>query len=142
MGDKSLMKYILFSVGLSSCLLYADLSVSQIEEMVKNIHLKREGVSLDTLENTKEPFIRLKKEENLTVIETPKQEEDVKLNLHAIMTGKAYINDGWKKVGDVVLGYTVKYIGKKGVVLRNGNTIRKLFLGKPKNDFIMLEERE
>jgi hypothetical protein len=110
--------------------------------MVKNIHLKREGVSLDTLENTKEPFIRLKKEENITVMELPKQEEDVKLNLHAIMAGKAYINDGWKKINDKVLGYTVKYIGKKGVVLRNGNTIKKLFLGKPKNDFIMLEERE
>jgi hypothetical protein len=142
MGDQSLMKYLLLSLGLSSSILYANLSVHQIEEMVKNIHLKREGVSLDTLENTKEPFIRLKKEENITVMELPKQEEDVKLNLHAIMAGKAYINDGWKKINDKVLGYTVKYIGKKGVVLRNGNTIKKLFLGKPKNDFIMLEERE
>jgi hypothetical protein len=142
MGDQSLMKHLLFSLGLSSCILYADLSVNQIEEMVKKIHLKREGVSLDTLENTKEPFIRLRKEENTTVIEIPKQEEDVKLNLHAIMAGKAYINDGWKKVDDTVLGYSIKYIGKKGVVLRNGNTIKKLFLGKPKNDFIMLEERE
>jgi len=123
--------------------LHADLSVKQIESMVHKIHLKREGVSLEILENTKEPFVRVEEENNETVIVTPsKQYEDVKLNLHAIMTGKAYINNGWKKVGDVVYGYTVKYIGKRGVVLRNGNTIKKLFLGKPKNDLIIIGEGE
>jgi len=127
---------------LSSSVLYASLSVAQIENMVKRIHLKREGVDLDTLENTKEPFVLLKKEDNVTVIEIPNKEEDIKLNLHAIMAGKAYINDSWKKIDDKVFGYTVKYIGKKGVVLRNGNTVKRLFLGKPKNDFIKLEERE
>lgn len=127
---------------MSSSVLYASLSVAQIENMVKRIHLKREGVDLDTLENTKEPFVLLKKEDNVTVIEIPNKEEDIKLNLHAIMAGKAYINDSWKKIDDKVFGYTVKYIGKKGVVLRNGNTVKRLFLGKPKNDFIKLEERE
>jgi len=136
------MKKFMIIIPFGLSLLYADLSVKQIEQMVKKIHLKREGISLETLENTKEPFIRVKKEDNVTVIEVPKKEEDVKLNLHAIMTGKAYINDGWKKVGDQILGYTVKYIGKKGVVLRNGNTIKKLFLGKPKDNFITIEERE
>jgi hypothetical protein len=58
------------------------------------------------------------------------------------MSGKAYINNSWKKVGDTILGYTVKYIGKRGVVLRNGNTVKKLFLGKSKKNLIMLEERE
>jgi len=120
----------------------ADLSVKQIEQMIEKIHLKREGVSLDTLEKTSEPFIHIKEEDNVTVVEIPQQEEEVKLALHAIMTGKAYINDSWKKVGDTILGYTVEYIGKKGVVLRNGNTIKKLFLGKAKNNLIMLEERE
>ncbi len=124
-------------------MVYADLSVQQIENMIQKIHLKREGISLDTLEKTKEPFVRIKKEDNVTVVEVPKTvEEDVKLSLHAIMGDKAYINDGWKKVDDVVLGYKIMYIGKKGVVLRNGNTIKKLFLGKPKDDFILLEERE
>jgi len=120
----------------------ADLSVKQIEQMIEKIHLKREGVSLDTLEQTSEPFIHVKEEDNTTVVATPQQEEEVKLVLHAIMAGKAYINDSWKKVGDTILGYTIKYIGKKGVVLRNGNTIKKLFLGKAKNNLIKLEERE
>ncbi len=136
------MKKFLIIIPCCFSLLYADLSVKQIEQMVKKIHLKREGIGLETLENTKEPFIKVKKEDNKIVMEVPKKEEDVKLNLHAIMSGKAYINDGWKKVGDKILGFTVKYIGKKGVVLQNENTIKKLFLGKPKDNFITIEERE
>jgi len=124
-------------------LLYADLSVHQIEKMVEKIHLKREGVALKTLEQTEEPFIQVKEENNVTVMALPEPEsEDVTLLLHALMIDKAYINDGWKKVDDVVMGYTVKYIGKRGVVLRNGNKIKTLFLGKPKDDLIRIEERE
>ena len=123
---------------------YADLSVKQIEHMVQKIHLKREGISLDKLENTKEPFIRMVKENNETVVvELPSQiKEDVKISLHAIMADKAFINDRWAKVGDVILGYTLKYIGKRGVVLQNGNTIKKLFIGKPKENLFILNERE
>jgi len=122
---------------------YSDLSVAQIENMIQKIHLKREGVDLNTLEQTKEPFVRVVKEENTTVVEIPEPVmEDVKLSLHAIMSKKAYINSEWKEEGDVILGYTVKYIGKRGVVLQNGNTIKKLFLGKPKENIITLEEGE
>ena len=139
-----MMKRVLILVPLSLTLTMADLSVKQIETMVQKIHLKREGIALETLEQTKEPFIRIRKEENKPVlIELPSQmEEDVKFSLHAIMGGKAYINDGWKKVGDVVMGYTVKYIGKRGVVLQNGTTIKKLFVGKPKEQLLILDERE
>ncbi len=139
-----MMKKVLIFVPLSLTLAVADLSVKQIETMVQKIHLKREGIALETLEQTKEPFIRIKKEENKpVVVELPSQmEEDVKLSLHAIMGGKAYINDGWKKVDDVVMGYTVKYIGKRGVVLQNGTTIKKLFVGKPKEQLLILDERE
>jgi hypothetical protein len=122
---------------------YADLSVKQIENMIHKIHLKREVIELKTLDQTKEPFVQVKKEDNITVVVKPKiKKKDVKLSLHAIVANKAYINNGWKKVGDVILGYKVEYIGKRGVVLRSGNSIRKLFLGKPKSDLIILEERE
>ncbi len=111
---------------------YASLSVSQIEEMVKQIHLKRKGVSLDVLDKTKEPFVTLKKDEktDTLIVELPKtQEEDVKIALHAIMGDKAFLNDEWKKVGDKIMGYEVKYIGKRGVVLQSGNKIKTLFFG-------------
>ena len=121
----------------------ADLSVKQIEEMVHKIHKEREGVKLETLEDTKEPFVRLQEENNIStfVIPTVKTTEEAKLVLHAIVNGKAYINDSWLKKDDKIFGYTLKYIGNKGVVLRNENHIKKLFLRKQENDFIKLEER-
>lgn len=120
---------------------YADLSVEQIQQMVSKIHKKREGVKLETLETTKEPFVRLQEENNITTFVIPEKEEEAKLLLHAIVNGEAYINDGWKSIDDVIMGYTLKYVGKRGVVLRNGNHIKKLFLHEKRNNFITLEER-
>jgi len=121
-------------------LLNADLSVEQIQKMVIQIHEKREGVELVTLGNTKDPFIQLQKENNVTVFGAP-AEEEAKLVLHAIVNGKAYINDSWSSLDDTIMGYTVKYIGQRGVVLRNGNHVKKLFLHEQRDDFIKLEER-
>jgi uncharacterized protein YxeA len=141
MGDKSLMKKILFIISFLTVSIYADLSMIQIEKMIAQIHEKREGVKLETLEKTKEPFTRVKEENNITTYVIPEKEETVKLSLHAIMNGKAYINNTWKSVGDTMMGYTLKYVGKRGVVLRNGNNIKKLFLHQQRNNFIKLEER-
>ena len=109
--------------------------------MVQMIHKKRVGFDLDTLESTKNPFVIVKEEENITTIIVPTVVEDVKISLHAIMSGKAYINDAWKEVNDTVMGYTVKYVGKRGVVLRNGNHIKKLFLHNDSENFITIEGR-
>jgi len=135
------MKKILSVILWLTVSLYADLSVSQIEKMITKIHEKREGVKLETLENTKEPFVKLHEENNITTFVTLGEDEDVKLALHAIMNGRAYINDGWKKIDDIIMGYTLKYIGKKGVVLRSDNHVRKLFLHKKRDNFIQIEER-
>lgn len=137
------MKHILillFSFTTFSC---ADLSVKQIQEMVNKIHEKREGVKLETLENTKEPFVRLEENNSTStfVIPTKKIVEEAKLILHAIVNEKAYINDRWMSEGESILGYNLKYIGKRGVVLRNDNHIKKLFLRKKRNNFITIEER-
>jgi len=121
--------------------LYADLSVEQIQQMVSKIHEKREGVKLETLETTKEPFVRLQEDNNITTFVIPVKAEEAKLLLHAIVNGKAYINDAWKSVDDTIMGYTLKYVGKRGVVLRNGNHIKKLFLHEKRDNFITLEER-
>jgi len=121
--------------------LYADLSVEQIQQMVSKIHEKREGVKLETLETTKEPFVRLQEDNNITAFVIPVKAEEAKLLLHAIVNGKAYINDAWKSVDDTIMGYTLKYVGKRGVVLRNGNHIKKLFLHEKRDNFITLEER-
>lgn len=133
------MKKILLLLTLT-VLVNADLSVEQIQKMVMQIHEKREGVKLVTLETTKDPFIRISEEDNVTTLVIPEKEE-AKLVLHAIVNGKAYINDSWSSLGDSIMGYTVKYIGQRGVVLRNGNHVKKLFLHEKRDSFIKLEER-
>ena len=135
------MKKIFLLLLSLTVLLSADLSVEQIEKMVFSIHEKREGVKLDTLNNTKEPFGM--GENNVTVVVGKKQvtNKEAKLVLHSILNGKAYINDTWVSLDDKMMGYTLKFIGKRGVVLRNGNHIKKLYLRKARDNFIKLEER-
>ena len=137
------MKNILLIISLLTVSLYADLSVKQIENMVTKIHEKRAGFDLETLEMTKNPFIITLEEEReeLPTLVVPKEKTKGNISLHAIMGGKAFINNGWRDINDTVLGYRLKYIGKRGVVLRNGNQIKKLFLHENKNDFIKIEER-
>jgi len=135
------MKNIFLLLMALTVLLSADLSVEQIEKMVYKIHEKREGVKLDTLNATPEPFII--GENNVTFVEETKsvEKKEAKLVLHAIVNGKAYINDSWSNVDDSIMGYSLKFIGKRGVVLRNGNHIKKLYLRKERDNFIKLEER-
>ena len=135
------MKNIIFIVLVFTASVYANLSVSQIEQMVIKIHEKRPGANLETLETTKEPFVRLAKENNVTPFVVPIKMEEVKVSLHAIMSSKAYINNSWISVDDTIMGYTLKHIGQRGVVLRNGNHIKKLFLHKNRDNFITIEER-
>jgi len=134
------MKKIFLLLLPLTVLLNADLSVDQIQEMVIKIHEKREGVKLATLESTDDPFVRLGKENNVSAFTIPTKEE-AKLVLHAIVNGKAYINDSWNSLDDTIMGYTLKYIGERGVVLRNNNHIKKLFLHEKRDNFIKLEER-
>jgi uncharacterized protein YlzI (FlbEa/FlbD family) len=129
---------VLFTLTLLS--LCADLSVDQIKEMVNKIHEKREGVALATLEKTKEPFVRFKTEDDVKEVVIPQSTEEIKLELHALMEGKAYINDSWKEVNDTIAGYRIGYIGKYGVVLRDETHVKTLFLQK-ENHLIKLEGR-
>jgi len=137
------MNKLFIVMALFMSVTHADLSVNQIRDMVTKIHQQREGIQLKTLQNTKEPFVRLSEENNITTFVIPvKAEEQEKLRLHAILNEKAYINDEWKSIDDIIGGYKLKYVGKKGVVLRNENQIKKLFLHEEKENFIIVEGRE
>ena len=138
-------KIILVSLSIS-IFLSANLSVEDIQNMIINIHKKRPGIKLKTLDSTKEPFVRLESKENVTIVVIPDKKKqvnkDVNLILHSILNKKAYINSAWMNVDDIILGYKLMFVGKRGVVLRNENSIKKLFLRKKeKNSLIKLEER-
>jgi len=137
-------KIVIFGFFFST-FVFADLSVEQIRQMVTKIHEKREGIRLETLEATQEPFVRMQEENNVTTFIIPEKTfEDTKLELHGILNGKAYINNDWTKVGDTISGsgYVLKYIGRNGAVLRSGNQIKKLYLRKKRKNFIIVEGRE
>jgi hypothetical protein len=136
-----MQKLFLFFI-IITVIMRADLSVKQIQEMVVRIHEKREGVKLETLDTTKEPFVRLQENNNVKTFVIPVLDTtEAKLVLHAVVNGKAYINDSWMDINDSILGYQLKFIGKRGVVLRNENHIKKLFLSKKEDSFIHLKER-
>ena len=121
--------------------LLADIGMGQIEEMVKKIHEKREGIELESLEKTPEPFVRLVKDNNVTTFLIPKKDEEKKISLYAIVNKRAYINDRWLGEGERFLGFELVYIGKHGVVLRSGNQIKKLFLHEGTSKLITLSKK-
>ena len=124
-------------------LVSANYSVKQIENMVLKIHNKRPGLDVSILENTFEPFVtKVEEEESVVeeVVVAPVVKND-KIELHAILGDKAYINNRWLKVHETINGYELKYIGKRGVVLQNGNDVKKLLFHDKKNNLIKLEGR-
>ena len=138
------MKKITYFIVAGTLIVNANYSVKQIENMVLKIHNKRSGVDSSVLENTFEPFV------NKTVVSIDKPDVKIpvkidktekKMELHAILGGKAYINNRWLKVNDTIDGYELKYIGKRGVVLQNGNSVKKLLFHEKKNNLIKLEGR-
>ena len=140
MGDKSLMKKTALLILSIAILLSANLSIKQIENMVLKIHKKRPGIDIAVLEKTSNPFNikQIHKENNKTkntkvVI---RKINEAKLQLHAIMGNKAFIDNKWLKVNDTIEGYQLKHIGKRGVVLQNGNSIKKLLFNDKKNNLI------
>lgn len=135
------MKKIILVVSVVLNGSYADLSVNQIEKMVLKIHEKRVGIGLARLENTKEPFIHIEVEHNESTSTTP-EKKDKELSLHAILNNKVYINNGWYGLDDIIDGYTLKYIGKNGVVLRSKKRIKKLFLHEKKENYISIGKKD
>lgn len=136
------MKNIVLMVTVMVSTIYADLSMDQIRQMVQKIHDPREGISLETLKETQEPFVRLQEENNVTTFVIPIDKKVTKIILNAILNKTAFINGKWRSIDDNISGYTLKYIGKKGVVLRNDNQIKKVFLHTKRENFITIKEGE
>ena len=109
-----------------------------IDDMVAQIKKPRKGVALDELSSTPDPFVAIKKDVNITEIITPKKK--VNLTLGGIVNNRAYINGAWHKEGDDVSGFVLKYVGTKGVVLMDGEHIKRLFMHKKRESIIKMEE--
>ncbi|RLA58161.1 MAG: hypothetical protein DRQ78_12555 [Epsilonproteobacteria bacterium] len=133
------MKSILIILMLLSAYVYADLSTKDIENMVDKIYKKRTGMTLGNLSDIEDPFVRIEVEDNVTKVIAM---TEIQFFLKGIMNNRAYINDKWYDINDIVSGYTLKHVGKKGIVLMRDNQIKKVLLRKETNtDIITVEGR-
>ena len=136
------MRYIIILFGITISYLSANITLDEIDMMIDKIKKPRDGILLEALSSTPDPFKQLVTpsfDSNETSKVVLKRDKDFSLN--AIMNGKAFIDGKWHIPKDVVSDYEVIFIGKKGVVLSRERNIIKLFLKKKKKSIIHIEER-
>ena len=136
------MRYTILLFGITSSYLFANITLDEIDMMIDKIKKPRDGILLEALSSTPDPFKQLVTpsfDSNETSKVVLKRDKDFSLN--AIMNGKAFIDGKWHIPKDVVSDYEVIFIGKKGVVLSRERNIIKLFLKKKKKSIIHIEER-
>jgi hypothetical protein len=124
---------ILLAFVLGSLPLLADLSIQNIEKMVKDIRAKRTSKMKDT-SPVVSPFIIIKQDENRSVI-AKVSDKEVKTNftLGAIVNRTAFVDGKWRKIGDTVGDFKVDSIGDDHVVLKRKNRTITLYFRKTKN---------
>jgi len=132
---------ILLLLLLLSSSLFGNITLEEIDMMIDKIKKPRDGILLEALSSTPDPFKQLIPPVSVASSSDKlllKKDKDFSLN--AIMNGKAFIDGKWHIVKDIVSDYEVMFIGKKGVVLSRERNIIKLFLKKKKKNIIQLEE--
>jgi len=110
--------------------LFAELSIGQMETMVEKIKAKRIGTNIQKSDKFISPFVMIQMDENKTVLEKPKT--DVVFSLGGIMNDKAFVNQKWVKVGDMIDGYKVAEMDDHSVTLLQDERTIKVFLKKSK----------
>ena len=133
------MKKVVIGIGLVAIFLRADVVQQNIRKMVLEIKSPRKSIALEQLSSVPDPFIEAKKDDNKTKMVVVKKKE-LDISLSGIINKKAYINGSWYKEGDKISSYTLEYVGTKGIVLVDGEQIRRIFLQK-KNKLLILTEK-
>ena len=115
---------------------------SSIDNMVEKIKKPRSGLSIETIEKVKDPFVIAKMNSEASEIIVSELKKPIpNFTLTAIINHQAYINGKWRKEGENVFGYELKYVGTKGVVMVYEKRIVRLFLPKKtlKDEIIKVE---
>jgi len=126
---------LLFSIPLQ-----AELSVQNIEKMVKDIKAKRAS-KMTSEHKIPSPFITVRQEENSTInVLAPAQPERISFVLGAIVNQSAFINGTWYKTGDKIGDFRLKTIMDDHVVLRRKKRTITLFFKPTKHIVTMSKE--
>jgi len=128
-------KVILFLIFIS-CVNANSISVEDIKMMVHKIRDQRQGIDMNQLEYTENPFVSVMKDANSTtkVVFKPKRVE-IKLEVDAVVNQSARINGKWMKIGELIGDYNVTKINPRVVTLyrEENNSTKKIFVYKKKN---------
>jgi len=119
--------------------LFASVATQEIDRMVAEIKEPRRGIVMKELSTISNPFVTVKKDVNITKVFVPKKKEE-SMALGGIINHKANINGAWYKEGDEVSGYTLQYVGTKGVVLVDATRVKRLFLHEKIEGIITIKE--
>ncbi len=133
------MKKLLISFGIMTVAAFSSIATQEIDKMIAKIKEPRKGIELKELSSIPNPFVTVKKDVNITKVFVPKKREE-NMELGGIVNRKAFINGAWRKEGDDVSGYTLQYVGPKGVVLVDAARIKRLFLHEKIEDIITIKE--
>ena len=121
---------VLFSVLTGQ--LFAELSIENIENMVKDIRAKRTS-KIKTVTKIDSPFIVVKKDDNLSVaVKVSKQTIKTDFSLGAVINDSAFIDGEWRRKGDIVGEFKVILIGRDHVVLKRKKRTITLYFEKAK----------
>jgi len=126
------LKFFLVVV-LVSLPVMAELSIKNIEKMVRDIRAKRTSRITDT-SPVVSPFIVIKQDENQSVI-VKVAPKTLKTNfaLGAIVNDTAFIDGTWRKAGDSVGEFHVKAIEDDHVILKSKDRTITLYFRKAKD---------
>lgn len=125
------MKYTLFLwATLSTILLATTLSIKDIDQKVSQIQSPRGGLDGSLFNKVSDPFVYYDRNKTTGAIIMPKEdgEDSNTTRISAIMNGRAFINGGWKKVGDTTGSYKITRIDANCIYLNNGKKTKKVLL--------------
>jgi hypothetical protein len=113
--------------------LHAEMSIKNIEKMVKQIRAKRTS-KLESNTTITSPFIVVQKDQNRSVVAPVAAEnEQASFVLGAIVNTTAFIDGAWHRVGDTIGDFRLESIAEDHVVLKRKNRTITLYFRKAKN---------
>ena len=146
MRSIGLFMVMLLLIGSGFSLNAIELSVKEMEHMVEKIKQRRPGVNLEDLDAMKTPFVKKVQEQNETtgeVLPHAEKKNDLSvIEVSAIINKKAFVNGRWIKEGDKVQGFEVVHIGRKGIVIKNEEGVKTLFVASKREKINILQVKE
>ncbi|MCF6200609.1 MAG: hypothetical protein L3J42_00530 [Hydrogenimonas sp.] len=123
----------------SVVLLYGEITISDIDRLVNDIKMEREGLKEVEIQKAKDPFIYPNgKYRKVLQSAASKSKRKYRFYLTAIINDSVKINNRWYRLNSKINGYKVSKVGKNYVLLTKNSERVRVFLKHPKSKKIKL----